>query len=138
MQKNTMVKLPLLGLALAVSLPVGSAFAHHSAAMFDQEKVVTLTGYVKQYDFSNPHCWIIFTVQNPNGIQEPWAAEGYTPNSMKRWGLEPSTVKPGDKITISLHPLRDGQHGGSLISAILASGKFVDATSAEQNQQNQR
>jgi hypothetical protein len=107
---------------------VGAAFAHHSGAMFDRSQTITLTGTVQKYDFTNPHCWIVIVIPDAN---EPtgsafWAVEGNGPTSMQRYGLVPSKLKAGDNVTMRVHPLRDGEHGGSLIDITLANGVYIN------------
>jgi hypothetical protein len=69
-----------------------------------------------------------------------WGVEGFTPNAMKQWGLTPTTVKPGEKLVVTVHPLRDGRNGGSMIEVTLANGHHVDTTLPEraQGQSNPR
>jgi Family of unknown function (DUF6152) len=115
------------GIAVA-TFPV---WAHHSGAMFDRTKVLRLEGTIVKYDYVNPHSWITLTVPDPQGKPVMWGVEGFTPNAMKNWGLTPNTVKPGDKLVVTVHPLRDGRKGGSIIEITLASGHHVDTTLPE-------
>lgn len=122
-------------LLLAVFIfQISSVFAHHSGTMFDRALTLAIEGTVTSYDYVNPHAWIILTVQDDSGEEALWGVEGFSPASMREWGLTPETVKPGDTISFTVHPLRDGRNGGSLITAILANGYFVDTTSAERLQ----
>jgi hypothetical protein len=113
----------LLGAAaLFVAAP---AFAHHSFAMFDRAKLVTWEGTVEDYDWTNPHSHI--TVNVPAGAKDPamvgrWDIEGGSPNIMLRQGWTKNSFKPGDKITIVGHPLKDGTKGGSLFYALDKKG----------------
>jgi hypothetical protein len=124
------------------------AFAHHSGAMFDRTKTVELSGTIKEYQFANPHVWIE-VMADPSSVKasgQPapkpsaasskktagaskelvqWSIEGEGPSIMARMGLGPSVLKAGDKITIKLHPLRDGRPGGSFIAITLADGKVI-------------
>lgn len=109
----------------------GAAWAHHSGAMFDRTKVEKLEGTIVKYDYINPHSWITLTVLDAQGKQVLWGVEGFTPNAMKQWGLTPNTVKPGDKLVVTVHPLRDGRKGGSIIEITLADGHHVDTTLPE-------
>lgn len=117
----------LAGIAWA-TFPV---WAHHSGAMFDRTKVVKLEGTIVKYDYTNPHSWITLTVQDAQGKPVMWGVEGFTPNAMKNWGLTPNTVKAGDKLVVTVHPLRDGRNGGSIIEITLADGHHVDTTLPE-------
>ena len=114
----------VVGTMLAASV----AFAHHSHAMFDTEKQVTLTGVVKEFQWNNPHCWIQLLVTDPNDPNaEPveWAVELGAPIQLLRHGWKPGTLKPGDKITVVVNPLRDGRSGGQLVSATGPDGKPI-------------
>jgi Family of unknown function (DUF6152) len=112
-------------LALLAALIGGSALAHHSGAMFDRTKQVTLAGTVKQYQFANPHVWIELMVSGKDGKAVQWSIEGEGPPIMARMGLGPTVLKAGDKVTVQAHPLRDGRSGGSFIAITLADGKIV-------------
>jgi hypothetical protein len=112
-------------LAFVAMLFVASAWAHHSGAMFDRTKKIDLVGVVKEYQFANPHVWIELMVPGKDGKQVQWSIEGEGPPIMARLGVSPRTLKPGDKIRIQAHPLRDGRTGGSFITITLADGKVV-------------
>ena len=105
-------------LAALVVLP---AVAHHSGAMFDDRKSITLTGTVKQFQWTNPHCWIQVTVPADKGIKE-WSVEMGAPMELFRNGWRPGTLKAGDRITVVIHPMRDGSTGGLYVSAIAPDG----------------
>lgn len=109
-------------------LTAGPAFAHHSHAMFDSTKQVTLVGTVKELQWMNPHCWIQVLVPDPNHPQAApveWGVEMDSPLAMFRRGWKPDSLKPGDKITVVVNPLRDGQPGGQIVSADGADGKPI-------------
>ena len=115
------------GLLMAVGLTVSAqtAFAHHSAAMFDHEKVKELTGTIKEFQWKNPHVWIQIYVQNAAGVKEEWSVEGGGPNSLSRQGWRPTTFKPGDSVTLKVNPMKDGSTGGQFVGAKLADGKTI-------------
>jgi hypothetical protein len=82
---------------------------------------VTLVCIVKEFQWNNPHCWIQLLVTDPNDPKAApveWAVEMGAPIQLLRHGWKPGTVKPGDKITVVVNPLRDGRTGGQLVSAI--------------------
>jgi hypothetical protein len=108
----------LSGLATAAS-------AHHSGAMFDQAKTVTLAGTIKEYQFTNPHVWIEVLVPDAKGKPVQWSIEGEGPSLMARLGLKPKALQPGDKVTLKAHPLRDGRAGGSFITLTLGDGRVI-------------
>jgi hypothetical protein len=116
--------------AVAAMLTASSALAHHSHAMFDSDKQVTLVGIVKEFQWNNPHCWIQVLVTdpaNPTAAPVEWAVEMGAPIQLLRHGWKPGSVKPGDKITVVVNPLRDGRTGGQLVSAIGPDGKPIGA-----------
>ena len=121
MTKKTVL---LAGLALAISASAPAAFAHHSYAMFDESKKMTVEGTVKQFQWTNPHGWIHVVVMT-NGKPVVWSIETGAPGGMARQGWMPKTIGPGDKISITFHPLRDGHPGGSYMSATLPDGKVM-------------
>jgi Family of unknown function (DUF6152) len=100
--------------------------AHHSHAMFDMTREVTLTGTINKVVFRNPHMMMYVDVKNPDGEIESWSVEMSTIDNELRRGLDKDTLKPGDKITVKLHPLRDGSKGGNYTSITTADGKTYD------------
>src|SRR5919197_169126 len=92
-----------LMLTAATGLLAQLAFAHHSAAMFDLEKVKELSGTVKEFQWKNPHVWIQVEVQNAAGAKEEWSIEGGGPNSLSRNGWRPNTFKTGDVVTLRVN-----------------------------------
>ena len=107
-------------LLAAAALP---ALAHHSFSMFDDKKELTLKGEVKEFQWSNPHTWIQLYVTDASGKVVEWSIEGGSPNLVGRQGWKRNTFKPGDKVEITVHPLRDGQPGGSFMRAVLPDGR---------------
>ena len=116
-----------IGAAIAgASLLAGSgAWAHHSGAMFDGKKVVTLTGTVKEMQWVNPHSWLEINVPGPGGKTVQWSVELAGPDALLRAGYRKSNPKAGDKVTVEAHPLRDGRRGAAIISIKLADGKVI-------------
>ena len=100
--------------------------AHHSHAMFDMTKEVTLTGTINKVVFRNPHVMMFVDVKTPDGQVESWSVEMSTLDNELRRGLDKETLKPGDKITVKLHPLRDGSKGGNYTSITTADGKTYE------------
>lgn len=115
------VRLLIVG---GLGLSAQTALAHHSAAMFDHDKVKELTGTIKEFQWKNPHVWIQVDVQNA-GVKEEWSIEGGGPNSLSRNGWRPTTFKPGDAVVVRINPMRDGSLGGSFIGAKLPDGKSI-------------
>ena len=112
-----------LGLAgIAFTLSAIPALAHHSFAMFDAEKKVTLDGTVKEFQWTNPHSWILLTVSDAQGKAEQWAIEMGGPSGLARQGWVPKTLTPGMKVQAVIHPLRDGTPGGQFMAVRLPDG----------------
>ena len=100
-------------------LAAGGAAAHHSAAMFDATKEITLTGTVKEFQWMSPHCWIQLLVadpEHPNAAPAEWGIEMDNPMGLSRHGWKPASLKAGDKVVVVAHPLRDGTNGGQVVS----------------------
>jgi len=117
------MKIKLLGLAgIAVAMYAIPAVAHHSFAMFDAEKEMTLQGTVKDFQWTNPHAWIMLSVDK-QGEPEQWAVEMGGPNNLARQGWQSQTLRPGMPVTLVIHPLRDGTNGGQFVEVTLPDGK---------------
>ena len=121
---RTVEMLPAVALAggLAFAAP---ALAHHSFAMFDRDREVTLSGVVHDFQWTNPHAWIEIDVPNAQGAMDKWGLELNSPNNLARQGWRSSLLKPGDKVTVMLNPLRSGEKGGLFLQATLADGKVI-------------
>ena len=98
------------------------ALAHHSFAMFDMNKDVTLRGTVEQFQWLSPHSWLDMSVTDNAGKQTRWSLEMGAPSALYRHGWRQASLMHGDKVTTTLHPLRDGRRGGSLVSVTLPDG----------------
>ena len=105
-----------------------SALAHHSYSAFNMDKSITVNGTVKKMDWSNPHSWIWLDVANDQGVVETWGIEGMSPNYLARRGWTRTTLQPGDKLSVTLHPLRSGDKGGSFVSAKRSDGSPIGMT----------
>ena len=120
------MRLPLrLSLALVLFTTASAALAHHSFAVFDRTKRVTLTGTVKEFQWTNPHAWIQVDVPGEKGQSTEWGVECGSPNMMVRTGWKKATLKAGDRITVVVNPLLDGRMNGSLVTATLADGTVL-------------
>jgi hypothetical protein len=108
-----------------ISLAAGPLSAHHSFSAFDMANQKTISGTVKQVDWTNPHIWIWIDVANDKGNADTYGFEGMSPNFLARRGWTRTTLKTGDKITISYRPMRDGSKGGMFINGKMASGKVL-------------
>ncbi|HTI67137.1 MAG TPA: DUF6152 family protein [Caulobacteraceae bacterium] len=115
-----------LAAACAAAATAGSALAHHSFAMFDNAKSVDLQGTVREFQWTNPHSWIQLTVME-GGQSVEYSIEGGSPNGLARRGWTRTSLKPGDRVTVTVHPLKDGTKGGSFVKAVMADGKALGA-----------
>ena len=106
------ISLALAGI-LGAGLCAHTASAHHSFAMYDSSRQVTIEGVVKEVQWTNPHVWIQVLVANAASGQDEWSVECTSVNFMLRRGFTKHTIKAGDKISVTLSPLKDGSHGGS-------------------------
>jgi hypothetical protein len=116
-------------LAVLGSLPAGAAFAHHSfAAVFDGEQPVTLTGTVKDIEWTNPHFHFAIDVKGENGAVTQWRFEGYPPNMLVRQGWRrDETLKPGDTITVEGWRARTEPNLGAARHVTFADGRKLAA-----------
>jgi len=108
--------------AASLALLAMPALAHHSAAMFDHRKTVTVRGTVKQFQYTNPHSWLMVTATGPNGRTTEWAFEAEGPSSLLRAGIRARTFKYGEVVTVTASPMRDGRPAGLLIRVTKADG----------------
>jgi hypothetical protein len=102
-----------------------AALAHHSFAMFDRDKEVTLVGTVREFQWTNPHAFIEMDVPDANGTPAKWSIELNSPNNLTRQGWKSSMLKAGDKVSVTMNPLRDGKKGGLFVSVVLPDGKVI-------------
>jgi Family of unknown function (DUF6152) len=105
----------VLGTVLALSAT--AAYSHHSFAMFDNTKEQTIEGEVKDFQWTNPHIWIQVNVKGTDGKLTEYSVEGGSPNGLKRQGWTKKSINAGDKIVLTMHPLKDGSPGGSFMRA---------------------
>jgi len=124
--KHTMKKLAsaTLGIALGIAslvLCANLAMSHHSEAMFDPDKVVTVTGTVTEFQYVNPHVWL-FVQARDEGVETLWAFETGSVSSLMRAGIKKTSLMPGDVVTVQAHPLRDGRPGGQWLTVTKSDG----------------
>jgi Family of unknown function (DUF6152) len=112
---------------LVLLVMCGVALAHHSSVMFDGQKEVTVMGTVKEFNFENPHVSILISVTDERGVTKDWSFEAAAVRGMAEAGWRRSTLKPGDSVTITGHPLRDGRPGAQLVRAVLSNGKVLQS-----------
>jgi Family of unknown function (DUF6152) len=113
--------------ALGLAVPV---LAHHSAAGIDRSKTVALVGTVKEFGWRNPHSYMEIDVAGESGTVVTWKVEMTSPAFLIRAGWKATTLKPGDKVTVKVFPLRDGDPGGLFQSVTLANGEVLTERAA--------
>jgi hypothetical protein len=117
----------LLSLSVvAVSIFALPAAAHHSFAMFDAANPMTMTGTVQEFEWANPHSWLRVMIEDEElGREVLWAFELGSPVQQTRVGWSADSLKPGDTVTVLIHPLKDGARAGGLITATLSDGRVL-------------
>jgi uncharacterized protein DUF6152 len=114
------------GLAgMAAALLAAPALAHHSFAMFDQSKVLYLSGTVKEFELVNPHAWLHLVIADPKGEAATWSFEGGSVSQLVRLGWSKEKFKVGDEVEVGFRPMKDGSRGGQIMSVKLADGQKV-------------
>jgi hypothetical protein len=114
----------VLAAAAILAALAAPAAAHHSAAIFDFTKPVTLTGKVKAVKVVNPHSHLLLTITDAKGTRD-WEFEGHSASNFYRAGFTNGAVKPGDTISITFAPLHDGKDGGYIVAFTTAAGVKV-------------
>lgn len=111
--------LSLGGLAIGAA----RAGAHHSATMFDDSKTVTVQGVVREFQYTNPHSWLLVDVTGKDGKVVTWGFEAEGPTTLRRAGIRPSDFKAGTKLTITGNPMKNGQPAAIWVDAVREDGK---------------
>jgi hypothetical protein len=109
---------------LAIAIPL---FAHHGTAAYDYSKTLTEKATVTNFKWANPHCQIEFDFKDDSGAVEHWTIEAFNPAMLRRegWNLGRESLKPGDEVTMSFHPAKNGMKVGILDKAVLADGTVL-------------
>jgi hypothetical protein len=110
---------------LLVTLASTPAGAHHSAAGVDQTKSVTISGVLKEFKWANPHSWMDIEVTGDTGQTKLWSVEMTAPAYLARAGWTSKTVKPGDKVTVTVRPMKNGDPGGLFVNITLPDGRVL-------------
>ena len=110
----------------ALALAAAPALAHHSFAMFDQKKVMTLEGRVHEFQWTNPHSFIELETST-GGTARRWSIELNSPNNLTRQGWKRTSLKAGETISVRIAPLRNGHPGGLFLDLKKADGKVLDS-----------
>jgi hypothetical protein len=113
-----MRKLLFIALGGVLSLVSLSSMAHHSGSMFEEKKTITLTGVIKEFQYTNPHSWLVIDVTGDDGKVTTWGFEAEGPSTLLRAGIKKSDFKPGTRITITGRPMRDGRPAAYWVKAV--------------------
>jgi hypothetical protein len=125
MKRGFIVSAVAVGLLIAVPL-----VAHHGGAAFDTGKKVILKGTVRQWVYSNPHCFLVLDVKGEDGQVVQWITEGQAPNVIFPAGYRVDTFKPGDQVTITVEPVKDARPMGRILQTVLADGRTLGIASS--------
>ena len=126
MKTGTLRAIAISTIVLAILFsPAIPASAHHSFSAFDTQSEKTVTGKVKEVQWTNPHIWIWIDVANEKGGTDIYGFEGMSPNYLERRNWTRTTLKAGDTITVSYRPLRDGKNGGMFMNGKMANGRVL-------------
>lgn len=110
-----------VGLLVASS----AAFAHHGTSAYEMTKTITLKGTITRFDFTNPHSMVYFDVKDNKGNLVHWVCETNPPGRAIRAGWTRDSLKPGDQVTITFNPAKNGAPVGFLQKVVLANGKVL-------------
>jgi hypothetical protein len=113
-----------LGLTCALIGIVGAGplHAHHAGVMFDEAKEITLEGVVREFQFTNPHSWLLVDVTDEQGQVTTWGFEAEGPTRLMLMGIRVGDFPPGTKLTITGHPMRDGRPAAAWTRAVREDG----------------
>jgi len=120
MTKACVTAMLSLGVLVVTSV---ATFAHHSATMFDDKKTVTVQGVVREFQYTNPHSWLLVDVTGKDGKVTTWGFEAEGPTTLQRAGIRPSDLKKGTKLTITGNPMKDGKPAAIWVDAVREDGK---------------
>ena len=124
--------------AITAAAFAAPALAHHSWAIYDTDRTITLQGTVKEFEWVNPHAWLRFTVNDEANGGKPalWAIELSSPGRLVTMGMRADSMKPGDVVSVTFHPMKDGTRGGQFMQATLPGGKQIIRANARDENEN--
>jgi hypothetical protein len=129
MRARLIVPSVVLGFVLLLG---SSARSHHSNVAYEVNKVITVTGSVKEWQWVNPHTWLYLTVDDGKGGKVGWAVEGRAPGVLLRAGWSRSSFKPGETVTVDMSPAKDGTLTGIIARVTKADGTILGNQMAPQ------
>jgi hypothetical protein len=125
--------LAVLGAALSFGVAAPPVFAHHSFGLFDMSKTAEIAGTVIKLEWSNPHCWLFLASGPSDADAVNYGFEMTSVGEMTRRGWTKTSVKPGDKVKVTFHPVRDGRPAGYMMSVMTEEGKYIGRPPEGQN-----
>jgi hypothetical protein len=121
------MRLTILGAAVVAAMAfTGNAVAHHTHAHYEATRTIVITGTIKEFEWVNPHSWVTIAVTDPAGVTKDWLLEARGPGALTRSGWTKDSLKPGDKVSITIRPLKSGGTGGLVRAVTLADGKVLE------------
>ena len=118
---------PVSCISVVLMFQSGAIAAHHSGEMFDSQRTLTLQGVVKEFQYVNPHSWLIVDVTHDDGRVETWGFEAEGPSTLRRAGIRPSDFRAGTEVTITGRPMKDGRPAAAWVDAVRTEdGKRFD------------
>ena len=123
MTKTWVTALLSVGAVAVMAVP---SLAHHSGAMFEKDKTITVEGVVKKFQYTNPHSWLLVDVMSKDGKITTWGFEAEGPSTLRRAGIRPSDLAPGTRLKITGRPMRDGSPAAAWVDAVRVDGKRFD------------
>ena len=115
-----------LAMAALIGAFTQTASAHHTLSAYDITKTVQLEGTVKRFEWTAPHCWLVVTVSDGHGGATDWTLEAGTPVVNYRYGWKRDDFKPGDKVTVTAFPVRDGSNHGAIMRVVFPDGRTLE------------
>jgi hypothetical protein len=125
-------KIPRIFAAALLTLFSGVTLAHHSMAMFEASKKVTIAGKVTETQWTNPHVWIFVDVPKPDGSFEKWGVEFTSKVHLARRNFSPDMIKVGDDVEFTVSPYFNGKSGGRFFTVKLDNGQYYCDVGAAQ------
>jgi hypothetical protein len=125
MEMRAMSKLGSAACVAGLLMAPAATFAHHSGAMFESEKTITVSGTVKEFEYVNPHSWLYVVVTDDKGEETLWGFEAEGPSALMRAGIKKNALQPGDLVTVKARPLRDGRPAGAWVSVTKTDGTVL-------------
>jgi hypothetical protein len=115
------MKRQLIAATLTILCVGGAVAAHHSGAMFEEKKTITVEGVVREFQYTNPHSWLLVDVTGKDGRVTTWGFEAEGPSTLQRAGIRPGDFKAGTRLTITGRPMKDGRPAAAWEHAVRTS-----------------